>query len=438
MFIRERKVLNTSRSNPLTAPEPPLTRRFPEEKLLLRGALPILLVAMAFVWGYFSHRNQLFPYWLLRTALGSEPPQKTVDVQSPSRELANLRSLPYLSSAPDPHGQQSGILTHDKTRAFDGYTLYGPRTQPSASLMEMDGTVVWTWQQPEESDGWQHIQLLPDGGLLVIVKENYVQRLDLNSNVLWRHKTNAHHDLWIKDDTVWVLDQDIRLAPTIHRSLSTVVDKITLLALNDGRKLGEIDLLEMLLASPYQFLLPAVSNESFPQNALLDILHTNHVEVFDGALAGRSEIFRDGNVLVSIRNINTIAIFDPKTLTIEWLWGPSNLTFQHHPTLLANGNLLIFDNGLERSRALELDPLTQTIVWEYEDAKFFSKLRGSVQRLPNGNTLITESDTGHVFEVTRGGERVWEFANPAIDEHGNRAAVWRATRFARAEISFLP
>jgi hypothetical protein len=56
--------------------------------------------------------------------------------------------------------------------------------------------------------------------------------------------------------------------------------------------------------------------------------------------------------------------------------------------------------------------------------------------LPNGNTLITESDTGHVFEVTPAGERVWEFAVPAFDEQGNRAAVWRATRFAADRISW--
>jgi outer membrane protein assembly factor BamB len=352
--------------------------------------------------------------------------------------MADLRSLPYLSSAPDPHGQESGVLIHDKARAFEGYTLYSPRTQSSASLMEMDGTVVWTWQEPEQGDGWQHIQLLPDGGLLIISKDNHVERLDLNSNVLWRHKTRAHHDLWIKDDTLWVLDSEDRIVPEIHTSNPTIVDKITLLALDDGHKLGEIDLLAVLLGSKYRFLLQAVSYRGFPQGTLLDILHTNHVEVFDGSLAERSEIFRDGNVLVSMRNINTVAVFDPKTLSIEWLWGPSNLTFQHHPTLVGDGKLLIFDNGLERSRVLELDPLTQTVEWEYKDPNFFSKLRGSVQRLPNGNTLITESDTGHVFEVTRSGERVWEFANPALDDQGNRATVWRATRFSRDEISFLP
>ena len=59
---------------------------------------------------------------------------------------------------------------------------------------------------------------------------------------------------------------------------------------------------------------------------------------------------------------------------------------------------------------------------------FFSKSRGSVQRLPNGNTLITESDKGYVFEVTPKKEIVWRFANPDIED-GIRQAIWRMTRF---------
>jgi hypothetical protein len=247
---------------------------------------------------------------------------------------------------------------------------------------------------------------------------------------------NAHHDLWVTGNVVWALDREVAVVPAIHESNPTIADKLTLLDLGDGRTLGEINLLEVLLNSPYSFLLRSVFHESFSDGESLDILHTNHVEVFDGALAGRSRIFREGNVLVSIRNINTIAIFDPETLAIEWVWGPSNLTFQHHPTLLANGNLLMFDNGLKQSRVLELDPITRKVVWEYTDPTFFSKTRGSAQRLPNGNTLITESDTGHVLEVTPSGERVWEFANPALDQQGNRAAIWRATRFTADEISW--
>ncbi len=39
---------------------------------------------------------------------------------------------------------------------------------------------------------------------------------------------------------------------------------------------------------------------------------------------------------------------------------------------------------------------------------------GANQPLPNGNVLITESDFGRVFEVTRDGEIVWEFNSPHL------------------------
>ena len=89
---------------------------------------------------------------------------------------------------------------------------------------------------------------------------------------------------------------------------------------------------------------------------VLDVLHTNHVEVFDGRLADRSPLYRAGNLLLSMRTISTILIADPRSREVLWAWGPGKLVFQHHPTLLDNGHLLVFNNGTERSEVLELDP----------------------------------------------------------------------------------
>jgi hypothetical protein len=90
---------------------------------------------------------------------------------------------------------------------------------------------------------------------------------------------------------------------------------------------------------------------------------------------------------------------------------------QHQPTLLKNGHLLVLDNqGYHgRSKVIEVDPLTQEIFWTYTgdppDA-FFTPTCGAAQRLPNGNTLITESDPGRAIEVTPDKDIVWEFYNP--------------------------
>ena len=81
------------------------------------------------------------------------------------------------------------------------------------------------------------------------------------------------------------------------------------------------------------------------------------------------------------------------------------------------------DNALrDHSRVLEFDPVTLKIVWQYprKEAKpvltnsgmLYSSFISSAQRLPNGNTLITEGACGRVFEVTPDHELVWEYLSP--------------------------
>jgi hypothetical protein len=110
------------------------------------------------------------------------------------------------------------------------------------------------------------------------------------------------------------------------------------------------------------------------------------------------------------------------------------MEWPHLPTMLANGNILVFDNGSQRrySRVIELNPRTLSIEWDYmsdprED--FYSYTRGSAQRLPNGNTLICESGRGKAFEITEDGQMVWEWLNPEIHD-GRRAQVYRMMRLS--------
>ncbi len=84
------------------------------------------------------------------------------------------------------------------------------------------------------------------------------------------------------------------------------------------------------------------------------------------------------------------------------------------------GNISIFVNGLGgtiilhcgRSAVLEINPVTKEVVWDYApNNKFLSQYQGLAQRLPNGNTLICESSTGRLFEVTPQKEIVWEYVS---------------------------
>jgi len=130
----------------------------------------------------------------------------------------------------------------------------------------------------------------------------------------------------------------------------------------------------------------------------------------------------DGNVLANFMKTNTIAIIDKKTGNIKWRWGADELGHPHCLSILDNGNILLFDNGLHASgvfvgfsRVLEVDPDTGKTVWLYgswgDVQTFYSPIISSCQRLPNGNTLICEGTRGRLFEVTGDGELVWEYIN---------------------------
>ncbi len=358
-------------------------------------------------------------------------------------QIQNLRALPYTDGTFDPDSDQKGVILHDEERSFDGLNFFSSVGRPAAFLLDMEGKLVHKWQGDRKGT-WKHVDLLPTGEVLVLIHNRGLFKIDLESKILWRFRGKVHHDHWrTPEGLIYVLDHRGEHVPELHPRHKVIVDLITVLS-PEGEKIEEISILELIRSSPFHYLLPSLSHRNWSRKGEedeaveLDILHSNHIEIFDGTFEEHSPIFRKGNALVSLRNIDTIAVVDLESREILWVWGPSNLTRQHHPTVTDNGHFLIFNNGVNKSEVLELDPLTLRVTWRYEaGAEFFSRRRGSNQRLPNGNTLITESDTGYVFEVTPDGEKVWEFANPNVNKKRERYAIWRMARFHPDELPFL-
>jgi hypothetical protein len=93
----------------------------------------------------------------------------------------------------------------------------------------------------------------------------------------------------------------------------------------------------------------------------------------------------------------------------------SSWTREHGHQLLDATHLLFFNNGAGDDPsaavevALDFDALTATRVWEY-DGDLKSSVYGDVQRLDNGNTLVTYSTAGVIQEVNPSGKLVREFA----------------------------
>ncbi len=158
--------------------------------------------------------------------------------------------------------------------------------------------------------------------------------------------------------------------------------------------------------------------------------------------------FKPGNILFYPRNFWEMYIIDRDSKEIVWTFpsdkqreDPELKIFGGHephmigPDLPGAGNLLIFDNGhlIRRpySRVLEIDPVNGEVVWSYVDKdRFFSRVAGSIQRLPNGNTLISQDVRARVFEVTPQGEIVWEAFFP---DRTARAHKYSLDHCARAK-----
>jgi hypothetical protein len=83
--------------------------------------------------------------------------------------------------------------------------------------------------------------------------------------------------------------------------------------------------------------------------------------------------------------------------------------------------------------------LPERPVWSYEADGFYSPNISGAQRLPNGDTLICEGASGHVFEVTSAGEIVWDFTNPfsASGPRGPRNEVFKVRRYAPDDPAIL-
>jgi hypothetical protein len=408
--------------------------------------LSIVLAAasLGFSFGILAIRYQALPAELVswgqsRIANAPQPNEmEDVGLKAGSVDVLALASLGYVEATHDAESQERGVMVSDETRAAKGLNFYNSKRERSAKLVDLHGEVVHEWSY-ETRFPWNSSELLEDGDVLVIQKDHELVRLDRDSNLEWSYQARVHHDLDVFEDRIYTLTRKTEARPEFHTDREIIVDCITVLS-PEGRELESISILDTLQRSPYAYLLPSLSEEvRASEGPALDILHANHVELLRKGFEDRSPAFAAGNILVSLRNLNSIAVLDGTTREVLWLWGPGNLTRQHHPRLLDNGHILLFDNGTEQtgSRVVELDPVSARVVWSYAADGFFSPTRGSVQRLPNGNTLITESDPGYVFEVDPDGDIVWKFGNPDLDDEGRRGAIWRMTRFARENLSFL-
>jgi hypothetical protein len=368
-----------------------------------------------------------------REARTAVAPDDAMAPAIPPETAAALEAIGYFPRAPADNPEDRGVVLETPS-AFGGLAVYSSRDRDTATLTDTAGRVLHRWSGDREGS-WMHVEPLPDGDLLAITKDRHLARRDWRSDVVWRARVRVHHDLALRDGHIYALVRRTETFTHHGVELPILADGVAILSADDGEVLDTIWLVPLLRASISRTRLSRIAArlDEVPNaelvrcGGLADVLHTNSIAFLHRDIPG---IAPAGSVLISFRAISRVMIFDSDLERVLWEWGEGELEQQHDATQIANGNLLMFDNGVRRgrSRAIEVSPTTGTIVWAYERDDLFSRLRGGAQELPNGNVLITESDEGHALEVTRDGDLVWEFWNPDV-RRGERAVIYRLNRY---------
>ncbi len=144
---------------------------------------------------------------------------------------------------------------------------------------------------------------------------------------------------------------------------------------------------------------PTKHGGPFPE----DWTHINDVEVLE-----------NGRLMVSIRNHDQVAFLDRETGLLEnWTLGTDDahdvIYEQHNPDFIptSQGGPAVLIGDSENNRVIEYQrengEWNQT--WSWQDSRM--QWPRDADRLPSGNTLITDSNGNRVFEVNQQGEVVW-------------------------------
>jgi hypothetical protein len=381
---------------------------------------------LCFLAGFITTTVQVFPYPLLRDAfLGFHSVDTTASLAD---------SDMYVPAG----SERGGVSENDVGQTYKGYTLFASADGPRAYLIDMAGRIVHEWSLPyskiwnrgaavkdpvaDKFIFWRHVALFPNGDLLAVYESwadhpyGYgLVKIDSNSRPIWSFLERVHHDVEVAPDG--------RLYALSHRNTDQVEPGLPVLAPThyedfvnvlspDGVLLRQVSMLKAFANSPFKRMI-GLKRNSF------DPLHTNEVTPVSAVWARRLAPSGADVVLVSLRNLDSLALVDLDSSKVTWVMrGP--FAHQHCSDVLPDGNITVFDNMGDMahgggSRVLEFQPSPFRLLWEFpgnSGASLDSLVLGCAQRLPNGNTLITEGEGARLLEVTPADRVVWQYRSP--------------------------
>ncbi len=304
----------------------------------------------------------------------------------------------------------------------------------SVIAIDSAGDIRWYHRRDTTSPGEATDVVVQDDGVLIAGPRNVpAAKVDWDGSIRWQSSLFAHHHIEDMGDGTYIFPRSVQCVVGDDNTWS---DEIVRWEQSTGTELWSMRLCDVFT----------------PLNYYSDWSHVNAIAVFpDGE-----------SLLLCVRDQNSLFKVNMTTSSIEWImsyWDDSDgvlstdqserfdltanagISFirvseefsrQHSASLLANGNILLFDNGFEPgnitmapipstrpySRAIEINYSEDTgmasIIWEQRsEPDIFAEVWSDVDRLPNSNSLITfglqhfSGESSVLLEVDSDGAELW-------------------------------
>jgi Arylsulfotransferase (ASST) len=404
------------------------------------------LSVLAYTYGVASAKFELFPYelvnrgWVAAKALY----ESGSDAGVPGLLTFEATGKEFPTPRPDDADADLILMTGGAGTLME----HCPRLGCLAWLMDRQGTIHHAWpidpDQPwgdtervsgdtqAESFYPTSLHMYDNGDLLVSYhgRNTYpygvgLAKFDKNGALLWKNENFSHHKLHVgPDGRIYtpahkIIDSSVLKLADTNQQLpcedGRYYDDVVYLLDHDGVVIDEISILQSLFASGYAGLVRLTEDPCDP-------IHLNDVQTLSARDAAEYPRLSQGDLLVSLRNISTLAVIDPATRRVKWL--VSGVTIrQHSPHYIGNDQIMIFDNfggpaGKGGSRLVKVDLASgaSTTVFpraDSPDLDFFTGLSGQLDLdSERSRALVALTMQGRIVELDlESGQVLWEYKN---------------------------
>lgn len=312
-------------------------------------------------------------------------------------------------------------------------------------LFAADGTLAHQWRFADGSFKLNPLkpQFVAPHGLVVLRDGRVILNSDLArmaaaydacGNPLWRRDDTIHHQLtldengdvwaWRGGSSPYTQDQEIiRFSADTGKTIETISLRADIIAPHPASR--------MVFGLPEGF---AAARAGLWDDPDADIFHPNDVEPLPAAIADKFPQFNTGDLLVSFRNMDLIAVVDRKTHEINWsARGPWRR--QHDPDFMATGEISVYNNNVtgadrtvfeNRSSIIAIDPKTgkSRFVLRGGPKDFFSSEMGAHSWAAADIVQIVVPYEGRVMEINLAdGDAMFEFNNRITDKLSANVAM---------------